>query len=219
MSYLALCPTPRWRTFLGLVINKTKGWVVIPQATVPSSMCSLQLMFEESIEFPAKKVFESNLGYAIAEYSPDAIEGTIGATILSRKELKVNDTTTIYGLNRRLNKPQSTTATVKHIEPLPGFPQSLYFQHPLHVEVSHLEERSNSSFGLLVNDAGEIDGLWVPFNSDEDTVYVGMPVARLRPEFEQLQKGSLPQEPKLLDVLLEKVCKNDLVAFGASEGK
>ncbi len=144
-------------TFLSIVVNQIKGWVVIPQAMVPSSMCSLRVIFEDSVELPATKVFEGTSGRAIAEYNPDLIEGSTERAIFSDTELKAGN---------------------------------------------------------------KVVGLWLPlFLSDAwSTSYVGAPVSLLKPALEELQRGSLPQEPRLLDVLLERISKNDATAFGVPEG-
>ena len=202
--------------FLGIIMNKIEGFVIIPQAIVPSTMCSLQIVFGESVEIPAIKRYQSALGFAVAQYDPELIKGTTYAAVLSDKGLGVDDTTTIYGLHCDLQRRRAVKATVKNIEPLLSAPQMPLFHHPVHVEVLHLEERSGCGFGLLMDDDGKLEGLWVPFNLDGGVEYVGMPLAALRPDFEQLQQGRLPKEPRLLNVLLDKICKND--AFGVKEG-
>jgi len=73
-------------TFLSIVVNQIKGWVFIPQPMVPSSMCSPRVIFEDSVELPATKLFEGTSGWAIAEYNPDLIEGSIKRAIFSDTE-------------------------------------------------------------------------------------------------------------------------------------
>lgn len=205
------------RTFLGVIINKEAGFVLIPQAIVPSSLCCLRAIFEDSVDLPAAKVFESALGYAVAQYDPELIKGETHAANLSQNELQTHDTTTIYGLNRELGSPCTAKATVRNIEPLPVSCHWPDFHHPVHAEVLYFEESSNCSFGVLLNDAGEMEGLWVPFNLRYDITYFGMSFGTLRPDLELLQQGSLPKEPKLLDALLNQVSKHEVTAFGVPE--
>ncbi len=206
--------------FLSIVINETEGFLIVPQSVVPSSMCSLTIIFENSVELPAIKIFESSSGWAVAKYDPDLIEGSIERAIFSDIKFEAGDRITIYGLGRFGGNPCAVNSTVTHIQPLETDYHSNVFHHPIHLEVLHLEHRKSCSSGVLLDDTGKVVGLWLPFftNDSWSCSYVGVPISFSMPALEELQRGVLPQEPRLLDVLLERVSKNDATAFGVSEG-
>jgi len=94
------------------------------------------------------------------------------------------------------------------------------FHYLIHLEVLHLEHRKFRAFRVLLDDTGKVVRLWLSFflNDVWSTSYVGVSISLLKLAFEELQRGFLSQEPKLLDVLLKKISKNDATAFGVLEG-
>ncbi|KAL8900575.1 MAG: hypothetical protein Q9207_005636 [Kuettlingeria erythrocarpa] len=90
------------------------------------------------------------------------------------------------------------------------------FHYPIHLEVLHLEHGKGCFSGVLLDGAGNVTGLWLPYFCGEH-ISVGVPVSRLDPLLESLQKGVVPKAPRLLDVLLEKVPRHSAVAYGVPE--
>lgn len=206
--------------FLSPVINEMLGWIVVPQALAPSSLCSLVVIFEQSIELPATKVFVSTSGYAIAQYDPALIEGAIERATFSNVEYQAGDEITIYALSSGRGAPCALDTAVRYVEPLQNNYDSDAFHHPVHVEVLHLHQHESFTSGVLLDTTGKVVALWLPFiqSGDDSQIYVGVPISLLGPEIDQLQQGYLPQEFRLLDVLLERVSKNDVTALGVPEG-
>ena len=64
-------------TFLSILLNEIEGFIVFPQAWVPSGLCKLTVTFEGSVQLPKTKVFESASGWAVAKYDPNLIEGRV----------------------------------------------------------------------------------------------------------------------------------------------
>lgn len=208
------------KIFLSPVINEMLGWIVVPQALAPSSLCSLVVIFEESIELPATKVFVSTSGYAIAQYDPALIQGAIERATFSNVEYQAGDEITIYALSEDRGTPCALDTAVRYVEPLCNDYDPEAFHHPVHVEVLHLHKSTSFTSGVLLDNTGKVVALWLPFiqSGNDSPIYVGVPISLLGPEIDQLQRGSLPQEFKLLDVLLERVSKNEVTAFGVPEG-
>ncbi|KAL8698335.1 MAG: hypothetical protein Q9201_006632 [Fulgogasparrea decipioides] len=211
---------PSKANFLSIIVNETEGFVIVPQAVVPSSIGSITIVFEGSIELPATKVFESTSGWAIAKYDPALIEGRVEPATFSDIPFEIGDKTTIYGLNRDGDHPCMVEATVTQIAPLPNDYDTSLFHHPIHLEVLHFQDTCASTPGVLLDDTGNVVGLWLPFPlfHDGKPIYVGIPVSIIKSVLEQLQQGFFPKEPRLLDVLLETVSKNDAISFGVPEG-
>ncbi len=208
------------KIFLSPVINEMVGWIVVPQAFAPSSLCSLVVIFEESIELPATKVFASTSGYAIAQYDPGLIQGTIERATFSDVEYQAGDKITVYALTNGRGTPCALDTTVRYVEPLSNNYDPEVFHHPIHVEILHLHHNTSLTSGVLLDNTGKVVALWLPFiqSENDSPIYVGVPISLLGPEIEQLQRGTLPEEFRLLDVLLEKVSKNDVTALGVPEG-
>lgn len=125
---------PSKANFLSIIVNKTEGFVIVPQAVVPSSIGSITIVFEGSIELPATKVFESTSGWAIAKYDPALIEGQVEPATFSDIPFEIGDKTRIYGLNGHGDHPCMVEATVTQIAPLPNVYDTSIFHHPIHLE-------------------------------------------------------------------------------------
>jgi len=53
------------RTFLGLVISADAGFIVIPRSFNPSDLYNLSVVFRDSVELPARMVYEHALGFTV----------------------------------------------------------------------------------------------------------------------------------------------------------
>jgi hypothetical protein len=85
--------------FLSILINKIKDWVIILQAIMLFSMCSLIIIFKNSIKLFAIKIFEDILNWAIAKYNFNLIKKSIKHIIFSDIEFKINDKIFIYEID------------------------------------------------------------------------------------------------------------------------
>ncbi len=74
------------KIFLNSIINKILDWIVVLQVFALSSLCSLIVIFEESIKLSATKIFVSISDYAIAQYDSDFIQETIERAIFNNVE-------------------------------------------------------------------------------------------------------------------------------------
>ncbi|KAI4156824.1 MAG: hypothetical protein L6R39_000990 [Caloplaca ligustica] len=196
-------------SFLSIIINETEGFIMVPQAHVPSSMCNLTVVFEDSVELLATKVFESTSGWAIAKYDPALINGPVERATFSDVQFEIGDKMTIYRLGRYGPHPCIKEATVTQIDPLTSLCDSRVFHHPIHLEVLYCEEKTARTTGMLLDHAGNVIELWLPFSLDYGSpTYVGIPASVLQPT----------EAPRLLDVFLGRISKNDAIAFGVPKG-
>ena len=80
----------------------------------------------------------------------------------------------------------------------------------------HLEKDCICDAGVLLEDDGNVEALWLPFLVPRET-YVGVQVSLLMPVFEKLKQGILPQECRMLEAELARVHKRDAQDFGVSK--
>ena len=205
----------------GFVINANEGFVITARSFMPSTMCILHIVFADSIEVPATKVYEHALGFAVIRYDTSLIEGSIGSVTFNPKVPKAQDKMTIYGPDINGSGPYPMETTVTSIGPLTGDYKCERFYHPINMDVLHLkaDDARFGGAGVLLDEDGDLQGLWLPFYiTDNGIKWVGVQLSLLLPTFEKLQKGILPPECRMLDVELETVHKNDVQVFGVSEG-
>ena len=199
----------------GLVINAEQGFVVTAGSFMPS-MCILHVVFADSIEVPAKKVYDHALGFTVIQYNTSLVKGSLESITLYPIVPKVGQKLTIYGHNRK-SFPSLDQATVTSIGPLTGEYNCGHSYHPVNMDVLHFEADESGGAGVLLDQNGDFQGLWLPFFVNQ-IKWAGVPLSLLLPALKMLQKGSLPSECRMLDAELGVVDKNDARVFGVSEG-
>jgi len=167
------------------VISATAGFVVIPRSFNPSDLCDLSV--RDVIELPARMVYEHALGFAVIQYDTSLVQCAIVCVTFSKRKLQVGDKTNIYGLNRDGSGPCAVNTAVTSIEPLTGEPELSY--HPLNVEVLHLHKDFICDAGVLLDDDGDVEALWLPFLTVPVETHVGVQVSLLMPALKSFSKG------------------------------
>lgn len=130
----------------------------------------------------------------------------------------MEDKIIIYGLNRDGSGPYAVSTAVTSIRPLIGDYEPELSYQPINVDLLHLEKDSICDTGVLLDDDGDVEVLWLPFLTVPFETYVGVQVSLPTPAFEKLQQGILPRECRMLEVELVKVHKSDMQAFDVSKG-
>lgn len=189
---------------MGLVINANEGFVITARSFMPSTMCILHIVFADSIEIPATKVYDHALGFSVIRYDTSLIEGSKGSVSFSLKFPKVQDKMTIYVPNINGSGPFPIRKTVRSIGPLTDDYECETFYHPINVDVLHFRKDEFGGAGVLLDEDGDLQGLWLPFFAD-GIKRVGVQLSLLLPAFEKLQEGIIPSECTMLDVELEAV--------------
>lgn len=205
----------------GLVINANRGFVVTARSFMPSTMCTLRIRFADSIEVPATKMQDDALGFTVVQYDTSLVQGQMERVTFSEREPKAQDKMTIYGpiIDGSGSGPVPTETTVSSIGPLTGYYDCRQFYHPINVDVLHFPKAKFGGAGVLLDEHGDLQGLWLPFFINHMTKWVGVQLSLLLPAFEKLQRGTLPPECRMLDVELELVHGHEVQAFGVSAGK
>lgn len=204
---------------LGLVINADHGFVIVPRSFCPTDMCEVTITFlGDSDDIDAKIVYEHALGFVVVQYDTSGTEGRVKNATFSQRKLKTADETRIFAFNGAgpgVCTTKSAVAAIGSFEIAYG-PERFY--QPINTEVLHLETGVTCRAGMLLDDKGDIDGLWMTFFGFESISQVGVPASSLMPELECLQQGELPKECRMLDVKLTKGDRSDLRAVNISAG-
>jgi len=205
--------------FLGLVINASHGFVVVPRSFCPTDMCDVSVTFLGDLDDrDAKIVYEHALGFVVIQYDTSGTEGRVKNATFSQRRLKAADETRIFAFNRSDPGVGTVKSSVSAIGPLEVAYGPNYFYQPINAEVLHLEKEFASRPGVLLDDNGDIDGFWMTFFGARSIFQAGLPASSLMPELECLQRGQLPKECRMLEVKLRKGDKSDLQAVGISAG-
>ncbi|MBS0613256.1 MAG: trypsin-like peptidase domain-containing protein, partial [Proteobacteria bacterium] len=148
----------------GLIVDATRGLVVVDRNTVPVSMGDVQLTFGGTVEVPGRVVFVHPLhNLAMISYDPRAIGTTpVRPATLSERDLKAGDDTWVIGLRGDL-KVMSQKTQVSSVDAV-SFPLSSTLRFTdSNLEAISLVNAPVDYDGVLVNDRGEVQALWSSF--------------------------------------------------------
>jgi len=94
---------------------------------------------------------------------------------------------TIYGPIIDGSGPVPTETTVLSIGPLTGDYEYKRFYHPINVDVLHFPKAKFGGAGVLLDEHGDLQGLWLPFFlTNYGMKWVGVQILLLLLAFEKL---------------------------------
>ncbi|MCF6236241.1 MAG: trypsin-like peptidase domain-containing protein [Gammaproteobacteria bacterium] len=148
----------------GVVLDATKGLIVVDQNTVPTFLGNVNITFAGSLEVPGKVEFVHPFhNMAVVSYDPALIGDTpVKSAEFVNQPLKQGDRVWQVGLkgNHQLTVQSTTIRSVDAaIFPVPSVP---WFRDT-NIEVAALTNSVNSVGAVLANEDGKIIALWANF--------------------------------------------------------
>jgi S1-C subfamily serine protease len=148
----------------GLLVDAAQGLVVVDRNTVPVSIGDVRLTFAGTLEVPGRVEYIHPLhNLAMVRFDPAQIGSTpVRAAKLAPRPFKVGATVWIVGLGRDGDiKVRSTQ--IGDVGPL-SLPLSRTMQYrDSNLEVASLTTAAGVEDGVMVDDRGEVIGLWSSF--------------------------------------------------------
>ncbi|KAJ2777939.1 hypothetical protein GGI15_004342 [Coemansia interrupta] len=189
----------------GVIVDASKGLVVVDQYTVPTSICELSIIIASSCTIPAKlKFLHPTHNFAIIQYDPALIgESDLCEIELSPTPLKPGDPTHMitqssYGDLLCINTVVTSTVPIR-------IGRSAYPKwRGINDEVMVLDspKANDYYFGVLADDEGRAQALWTTYNAMEDkkAVRAAMSIQAIKPALELLKRD---EEPRLRSLNIE----------------
>ena len=149
----------------GLVIDTTRGLVLVDRNTVPVSLGDVRLTFAGTLEVPARVVYVHPIhNLAVVSYDPKLIGDTpVKAAVLKPQELRAGDAVWAVGLNTD-SVVQSQAATVAAVDAV-AFPLSRTLRfRDANLETVRLVNGPGEYDGVLANKQGEVVATWSSFS-------------------------------------------------------
>ena len=147
----------------GVLVDKTRGLIIVDRNTVPVAIGDIRLTFAGSLEVPGRVEYIHPLhNLALLSFDPKLIGQTpVRAATFSRNELKAGDNSWLSGLklDHQLFHQQITVASV---DPL-NLPPSINFSDS-NIEVIDLVSAPDDIYGVLTDKKGQIEALWTSFS-------------------------------------------------------
>ena len=147
-----------------LIVDAEQGYAVVDRNTVPVSMGDARLTFGGAVEIPARVVFVHPLhNLAVLRYDPDLLGKTpVRSASIKLDEAERGEEFTVIGF-----KPDQTLrkqgGKVQSRDPL-RLPLSNTFRfREANMSTIRLEGGPEDGDGVLVDDSGDVRGLWSSF--------------------------------------------------------
>ncbi|OQR95789.1 pro-apoptotic serine protease [Thraustotheca clavata] len=192
---------------VGIVIDASKGLVLVDQNTVPIALGDVVVTVAASIETPAKVLFVHPVhNFSIIQYDPALLGDTrLESAELSDEVLQVGDQVDFVGL--------TSTWTVVAMKSLVTKIDRLVlrdFQPPRYkasnVEVIHFDRITKSVGGIFVDSRGLVTALWLSFSYQDEggrrEVFRGLSVEVIREVVNMAHSTGVPRSVTVLPIQL-----------------
>lgn len=152
----------------GLIVDVDRGLVVVDRDTVPVAEGDVQITVAGKIEVPGTVRFVHPLhNLAVVAYDPRLLGATpVRSARLAAHALRAGDRLWVVGLrsDQRLMSQETRVAAVEPVNlPIPRIPAF----RETNTDVITLIDGPRDCDGILVNEAGDVVGLWSTFVKDD----------------------------------------------------
>ena len=191
------------KTGFGLVVDASKGLVLVSRAIVPYDLCDITITVADSIQTEGKVVFMHPLAnYTIIKYDPSLIDAPVQSARLSTETIKQGADTIFVGFNQNLRVVVAKT-TVTDITTV-GIPANAAAPRYRAINLDAITVdtglSAQCSSGVLIGSDGVVQALWLSYlgertaSSHKDVEYhLGLATPTIIPVVSQIQSGGQPQ--------------------------
>ncbi|KNC98547.1 uncharacterized protein SPPG_06237 [Spizellomyces punctatus DAOM BR117] len=181
---------------IGLVIDSTKGLVIVDKHAIPTSVGDILLTFANSIIVPGRLVYLHQVyNYAIVQYGVELLGQTfVQEATISNKPLNQGDPVFLIALTKSyqpiVRKTVVTNVRQFYVnEPIPPAYRAM------NVEGIELENPVSQG-GVLTDSQGHVQALYAAYTKhaakSRNEFYLGLPIEVALPVIEQLRRGDRP---------------------------
>ncbi|KAJ2159809.1 hypothetical protein GGF46_002749 [Coemansia sp. RSA 552] len=181
----------------GVVVDSTRGLVVVSRCTVPVNICDLSISLGGSLWIPAKLRFlHPTHNFAIIQYDPRRIgANNIHEAVLSPEQPKQGDPAHIVTFHGSENAVYINTV-VSSLSELRISMECPPQWRCINTEVVQYDSKliSDYRFGIVGDDEGRVQAIWMPYmESRQEIGATGLPARYILPVLEQMRRGEEPQ--------------------------
>ncbi|CCH40949.1 Pro-apoptotic serine protease [Wickerhamomyces ciferrii] len=184
----------------GLVIDASKGLVIVSRNVVPHDCLDVHVVVAESVIIPARvKFLHPTQNFAIIQYDPSLIKTEVLTPKFSDVPLKRGDKATFvgYNYNSRVVTSETKVTDIASINVPRHVLSPRYRGSNLESVAFDTNLVSQCGSGVLADSDGTIRALWMSFlgegGKDSDTIYkMGIDITELTPFIKDFTEGIDP---------------------------
>jgi pro-apoptotic serine protease NMA111 len=193
----------------GVVIDASKGYVLVARHAVCHDLCDINVTIAESIIVPAKVMFlHPTKGYAIIKYDPKLVDAPVQTPVFSDVPLERGDKVVFIGYNKSLRPVvDETKVSDIGVMNIPSNSNSPRYK-ATNVEALLIDSTSGQKChsGVLCDkETGVVRGLWLSCDGEDEKLYTtGLNITDVMWELEFLKRDEEP-DVKIIDVEFSSV--------------
>ncbi|KAJ1978381.1 hypothetical protein H4R35_001935 [Dimargaris xerosporica] len=213
------------RSGYGLVIDASRGLVVVSRAIVPHFLGDLTLTIAQSVVIPGTvKYIHPTQNFSVIAYDPSALQDTaVQSAPISDTPIGPGHRVNLVAFNRH-QRPLCLDTMVTDITSVVIPESSSPRFRSINFEAIYLDTpvAQQCSSGVLADAQGRVQGLWLSFmgerndDGDDREYYIGLGIQAVMPVVEPMLRGELPQL-RLLDVELGPLLISQARQMGLSD--
>jgi pro-apoptotic serine protease NMA111 len=175
----------------GLVIDAERGWVLIPNATVPHRFGDVAVIVADTTRIAAHVVFSHVLGgYSVIQYDPGLVEAPIKSAQLSKEFIRPDMQLTCVGFDEDLRPSGQPTRLRKVMQWAPEDTNEPNYrptmEESLEMEGQYPFRRPHS----LIHGDGTVQAIYLVYSSRETVECWAVDATRFAPVIENLRAGT-----------------------------
>ncbi|WP_231562030.1 trypsin-like peptidase domain-containing protein [Colwellia psychrerythraea] len=200
----------------GVIVDRQKGWIVVPRSVVFTSLGDVKLIFNNRVEVKGKVEYIHPLhNLSLVSYEPSSVSHiSVAEVVLSKKPIKQGETIRQIGLNYDgvVEYRETNVDTIDELW-LTQFKVPQFIEK--NIDAISLVNPNMSIDGILVNKANEVLALWTMFEesngNDVNTALTGMSAEYIK-ELMLLNEGQ--ERIYSIDLNLTKIAPVDALQMG-----
>ncbi|KAH7000403.1 trypsin-like cysteine/serine peptidase domain-containing protein [Ilyonectria destructans] len=184
----------RTRSGMGLVVDASKGLVLISRAIVPNRLCDIEITIAESIMVEGRVVFlHPSQNYSIVQYDPQLVDAPVKSATLSTDKIS-QGTSALFVGNADSGRVVYTSTLVTRVQPLllPALDPPRYL--PINMDYVGVDTPLGvqCASGVLMTTDGQVQAVWMNHEMQKSQTYFGLLATVLIPVLSRIQNGITP---------------------------
>ncbi|KAH7140862.1 trypsin-like cysteine/serine peptidase domain-containing protein [Dactylonectria macrodidyma] len=183
------------RVGMGLVVDASKGVVLVSRAIVPNLLCEIEITIAESIVLEGEVLFlHPSQNYSVIQYDPQLVDADVRSAIMSTDKISQGASALFVG-NADNGRVLYTSTVVTRVQPLLLGTIDPPRYRPINMDFVGVDTPlgNQCSSGVLMTTEGEVQAFWMNYELQKSQTYYGVLSTVFIPVLSQILDGITPK--------------------------